>query len=81
MNQRKMTDKFDRTSTEHAHWRIDELQEVIGGMTEVVDSHSKDINSIKSVGRQMKTSIYTLAAVYVTSQVGLLEVIRKFIGI
>ena len=77
----KMTDKFDRQSAKDAHWRIDELVDVVGGLTEVTENHSKDLNSIKQTGRAIKTSLYTLAVVIATSEVGLIEVLRKFIGI
>ena len=81
MNKRKMADKYDYENTQHAHWRIDELAEVVGGLTEVVDSHGKDLNSIKQTGRAIKTSLYTLAVVIASSEVGLIEVLRKLIGI
>lgn len=81
MMTQKMTERFERTSAKDAHWRIDEIQEVLGGLTEVVDNHGKDLNSIKQTGRAIKTSLYTLAFVIASSEIGFIDVVRKLIGI
>lgn len=78
---KKMSDKYDYQSAKDAHWRIDEIVEIVGGLTEVVENHGKDLTSIKQAGRAIKTSLYTLAAVIATSEIGLIEVLRKYIGI
>jgi hypothetical protein len=77
----KMSDKYDYTSAKDAHWRIDDLAAVVSDLTSVIDSHSQDLNSIKQTGRAIKSSLYTLAFVIVSSEVGLIEALRKVLGI
>ncbi len=82
MNIKKnMADRYDYNSPKDAHFRIDDLSKAVEGMMKVIDSHSKDIDSIKQAGRAIKTSLYTLAVVIASSEVGLIEAVRKVIGI
>lgn len=81
MKPAKMADKYDYTSPEHAHFRIDELARTVSDLTDVVGSHSKDLDSIKQAGRAIKTSLYTLAVIIATSEIGILATIRALIGI
>jgi hypothetical protein len=81
MNPQKMTERYDYTNPEHAHFRIDELAKTVSDLTDVVGSHSKDIDSIKQAGRAIKTSLYTLAIVIATAELGFWETLRSVIGI
>jgi len=81
MMTKKMSDKYDYDNARDAHWRIDDLADVVAGLTEVVENHGKDLNSIKQAGRAIKHSLYTLAFIIATSEIGLIEVFRKYIGI
>lgn len=73
--------KYDYTSAKDAHWRIDELAGVVNDLTGVVDSHAQDLGSIKKTGNAIKTSLYTLALVIAAGEVGLIETLRRLIGI
>lgn len=76
-----MADKYDYKSAEQAHWRIDEVIKTMGGLTEVVEEHDNELESIRATHRGVKIAVYTAVVVITASQVGVFEIVRKYLGI
>lgn len=76
-----MTKKYDYSSAEQAHWRIDEVIKTMGGLTSIVEEHDKELETIRSTHHSVKIAVYTAVAVITASEIGLFEVVKRFLGL
>lgn len=76
-----MSDKYDYKSAEQAHWRIDEVIKSMGGLTQIVEEHDKELAEQRAFYKGMKVAVYTAATVLIASEVGIFEIFRKYLGI
>lgn len=76
-----MNDKYDYSSAEQAHWRIDEVIKTMGGLTQVVEEHDKELQEQRAFYRGLKIAVYTAVGVVVSSEVGLFQVLKSYLGL
>jgi hypothetical protein len=81
MKNARMNDKIDYTSAEHAHWRIDSLAESVDKLMEITSKHDTRFARLEKIGNRVVGGVYVLGLILVASELGVLAVLRKVIGI
>lgn len=76
-----MSDKYDYSSAEQAHWRIDEVIKTMGGLTDVVEEHDRELAEQRAFYKGLKIAVYTAAGVIVSSEVGVFTIIKSYLGL